>query len=330
MVWVGALFVFAFSVAAISGILRAGTQATEETLTPLARRLNGQLLFSPHGSYMIEGRDGASTWRFHLSTGEDDRRFRVQPAIQGLALPAGTRLSPEGFRDSGDPQVGDPQFDALFHMQGDAAWWSAVCTADVRGLLLRQLSTGSVKMRNGEILLSVDAIRPGLLEGFDQLNALRDAMLPHARALFPLKSQVPDRLAAQAADDPLARVRRIAAGHLLSQFAMHPAARGLRNRLRAVDDLSLRALARDDEAGLVAALYDPDPPVRSAVCYALGRIGGRSSRAALVSCDCPVAPQAVARIDSRLGPPKAGSLSMAGGGELSKAMGGELGVPAPE
>jgi hypothetical protein len=301
--------------ALVHALTRTGGPTDHPVLTPLAEALEGRLIYGSKAMWIIEGREGGGAWRIHID--QIGQRFRLRPAVIGRSLPGLCRLSKEGFRASGDPEVGDGPFDAVFHLQGDPAYWSAALSIDMRDLLLRQVQTAPVDLRSGELMLHVDAILPTYLDGVHQAMRLRDSLLPVASGLFPWPSDIPDRLFDRATTDPLQRVRRIAAGHLLSRHALHPAAHTLQSLLKDASDPALRALATDDEEGLIAALDDEDVPVRAAVCRALGRVGGRRARRALARVGSEESKAAILRLDARLGSAEAGAVAVVGGGELS-------------
>jgi hypothetical protein len=223
-----------------------------------------------------------------------------------------------------DETLGDEAFDGAVTLDGDGAGLSALLDAATREAVLRLLRLG-VRVEAGRLTrpLGEAAADPGRLRG-----AIGET-LDLARRLRP-PVDLAARLAANAARDPAAAVRRRCLGLLADRFPGLPAAR--KALLAGLDDdetVRVRAAAALGEAGhaalcglagsrddavageaiaaleaalpvaralelLDAALETGRGPVVRALVAALGRVGGARARERLVGLLAVAGPWSVA------------------------------------
>ncbi len=168
----------------------------------------------------------------HRLTGDrDGRRWAIAlKQVEGVwgatidvscSIPSGVRVRPEGFFGGKDPDLGDPAFDSLVDLQGDAAWLSAAFSARARADLLALQGRGGYRLERERVLASahVDS------DGSDIVRALEVAVRL-AAALHLEPEQLPGALLARSRESA-GDVGRLAALRLLAAFPESPEARQL-------------------------------------------------------------------------------------------------------
>ena len=168
----------------------------------------------------------------HRLTGDrDGRRWAIAlKQVEGVwgatidvscSIPSGVRVRPEGFFGGKDPDLGDPAFDSLVDLQGDAAWLSAAFSARARADLLALQGRGGDRLERERVLASahVDS------DGSDIVRALEVAVRL-AAALHLEPEQLPGALLARSRESA-GDVGRLAALRLLAAFPESPEARQL-------------------------------------------------------------------------------------------------------
>ena len=182
----------------------------------------------------------------HRLTGDrDGRRWAIAlKQVEGVwgatidvscSIPSGVRVRPEGFFGGKDPDLGDPAFDSLVDLQGDAAWLSAAFSARARADLLALQGRGGYRLERERVLAAAPRAAAGSKparaaahvdsDGSDIVRALEVAVRL-AAALHLEPEQLPGALLARSRESA-GDVGRLAALRLLAAFPESPEARQL-------------------------------------------------------------------------------------------------------
>lgn len=192
---------------------------------------------------------------------EDDPRpytritvYRPQPVGDPRpTFAAGLRLRSSGLRGSNGPQidVGDRRFESLV-IQGEETSVLAVLDAETRAIVLDCVVTKGATVENDAVRWQVR----GAIEDGDRLEEIVRDLLGLAERLRNPGAALPERLARNAAEDPVAEVRLANLRALQGAFPAEESARGASR----------------------AALGDEAPTVRLAAAQFLGEEGAATLR----------------------------------------------------
>lgn len=183
----------------------------------LARQLGVEVSYS-NAVHRLGGDREGRRWSIALSRIEGVWTSQVEVAC---AVPPGVRVRPEGFFGGKDPDLGDPAFDSLVDLQGDASWLSAVFSARARADLLELQGRGGYRLDKERVTAQAHVGA----DGADILRAL-EVSLRLAAALDLDASELPGALLRRSRETS-GDVGRLAAFRLLAAFPSSPEARQL-------------------------------------------------------------------------------------------------------